>query len=86
MRRMSRRMFFLKVYRNLPSFDRTKGGFNTWITTLTRNLLVDNYRRTRLDRASDSLDETLSGEDDGPNCGRAPGGHPPEPGRALCLA
>jgi RNA polymerase sigma-70 factor (ECF subfamily) len=57
---------FLKVYRNLSSFDPLKGGFHTWITTLTRNLLVDNYRRTRLDRASDSLDQTLSGEDDGP--------------------
>ena len=57
---------FLKVYRNLNSFDPTKGGFHTWITTLTRNLLVDNYRRSRLDRASDSLDETLSGEEDGP--------------------
>lgn len=57
---------FLKVYRNLSSFDATKGGFGTWITTLTRNLLVDNYRRTRLDRASDSLDQTLSGDEDGP--------------------
>jgi RNA polymerase sigma-70 factor (ECF subfamily) len=57
---------FLKVYRNLSSFDPAKGGFYTWIATLTRNLLVDNYRRTRLDRASDSLDETLSGEEDGP--------------------
>ena len=57
---------FLKVYRNLKSFDAERGGFHTWITTLTRNLLVDNYRRTRLDRASDSLDETLSGEEDGP--------------------
>jgi RNA polymerase sigma-70 factor (ECF subfamily) len=57
---------FLKVYRNLSSFDPSKGGFQTWITTLTRNLLVDNYRRTRIDRASDSLDETLSGEEDGP--------------------
>jgi RNA polymerase sigma-70 factor (ECF subfamily) len=57
---------FLRVFRNLSSFDPTKGGFHTWITTLTRNLLVDNYRRTRLDRASDSLDETLSGEEDGP--------------------
>ncbi len=57
---------FLKVYRNLKSFDAEKGGFSTWITTLTRNLLVDNYRRTRLDRASDSLDQTLSGDEDGP--------------------
>jgi RNA polymerase sigma-70 factor (ECF subfamily) len=57
---------FLKVYRNLSTFDPAKGGFHTWIATLTRNLLVDNYRRTKLDRATDSLDESLSGEDDGP--------------------
>ena len=57
---------FLKVYRNLSSFDATKGAFSTWITTLTRNLLVDNYRRTRLDRASDSLDQALCGDEDGP--------------------
>jgi RNA polymerase sigma-70 factor (ECF subfamily) len=56
---------FLKMYRNLASFDPSKGGFTTWLTTLTRNLLVDNYRRTRLERASDSLDETYDGEEDG---------------------
>ena len=57
---------FLKMYRNLANFDPSKGGFTTWLTTLTRNLLVDNYRRSRMDRVSDSLDETLDGEDDGP--------------------
>jgi RNA polymerase sigma-70 factor (ECF subfamily) len=56
---------FLKMYKNLASFDPSKGGFTTWLTTLTRNLLVDNYRRTRMDRASDSLDETLDGENEG---------------------
>ena len=58
---------FLKVYRNLASFDPAKGGFTTWLTTLTRNLLVDNYRRSRMERASDSLDETYDGEEDGPS-------------------
>ena len=57
---------FLKMYRNLASFDPAKGGFTTWLTTLTRNLLVDNYRRSRMERASDSLDETYAGEEDGP--------------------
>jgi len=57
---------FLKMFRNLESFDPAKGGFTTWLTTLTRNLLVDNYRRTRMERASDSLDETFDGEEDGP--------------------
>jgi RNA polymerase sigma-70 factor (ECF subfamily) len=57
---------FLKLYRNLGSFDLHKGSFQTWITTLARNLLVDHFRRTRLDRASDSLDATFDGEEDGP--------------------
>jgi len=57
---------FLKMFKNLSNFDPAKGGFTTWLTTLTRNLLVDNYRRTRMERASDSLDETYSGEEDGP--------------------
>jgi RNA polymerase sigma-70 factor (ECF subfamily) len=56
---------FLKMFKNLDSFDPTKGGFTTWLTTLTRNLLVDNYRRTRLERASESLDEPLGNDMDG---------------------
>jgi RNA polymerase sigma-70 factor (ECF subfamily) len=51
---------FLKLYRNLASFDTQKGSFQTWITTLARNLLVDHFRRTRMDRASDSLDASMT--------------------------
>ncbi|MDE1155080.1 MAG: sigma-70 family RNA polymerase sigma factor [Acidobacteriaceae bacterium] len=57
---------FLKMYRNLGNFDPSKGAFTTWLTTLTRNMLVDNYRRSRMDRVSDSLDEPFGEEDDGP--------------------
>ena len=57
---------FLKLYRSLASFDPAKGAFQTWITTLTRNLLVDHFRRTRQDRATDSLDVTYGDEGDGP--------------------
>lgn len=56
---------FLKMFKNLDNFDPAKGGFTTWLTTLTRNLLVDNYRRTRLERASESLDEPLGNDMDG---------------------
>ena len=56
---------FLKLYRNLASFDTQKGNFQTWLTTLARNLLVDHFRRTRLDRATDSLDASLSADGDG---------------------
>ena len=57
---------FLKVYRNLRSFDPARASFGVWLTALTRNLLVDHYRRSRMDRASESLDETASGDEEGP--------------------
>ena len=60
---------FLKLYRNLASFDVERGSFQTWITTLARNLLVDHFRRTRLERATDSLDASFSGDDDGATLG-----------------
>lgn len=57
---------FLKVYRNLRSFDPARASFTVWLTALTRNLLVDHYRRSRMDRVSESLDESPMGEEDGP--------------------
>jgi len=48
---------FLKIYANLASFDAGRGSLPVWITTMTRNLLVDNFRRTRNLRATSSLDE-----------------------------
>ncbi len=48
---------FLKIYSNLGSFDGGRGSLAVWITTMTRNLLVDNFRRTRNQRATSSLDE-----------------------------
>jgi RNA polymerase sigma-70 factor (ECF subfamily) len=50
---------FLRVFRTLKSFRSTEGSFNTWLTRLTRNLLIDNYRRTRQDRVTDSIENQL---------------------------
>ena len=36
----------------------------TWVTTVTRNLLVDHFRKSKQDRATDSMDEPTSAEDD----------------------
>jgi len=47
---------FIKMYRTLPSYDHTKGAFVTWVTTITRNLLVDHFRKTKQDRMTDSMD------------------------------
>jgi RNA polymerase sigma-70 factor (ECF subfamily) len=55
---------FIKVYRTLGSYDIDKGAFTTWLTTLTRNLLVDHFRRSRQDRITDSIDAGLREEED----------------------
>ncbi len=48
---------FLRVFKNLRSFRSGEGLFVVWLTRLTRNLLIDHYRRSRLDRATESLDD-----------------------------
>jgi RNA polymerase sigma-70 factor (ECF subfamily) len=48
---------FLRVFRTLPSYQPAQGAFPTWLTSVTRNLLVDHYRRTRRDRLTDSIDD-----------------------------
>jgi len=48
---------FLKIYSNLASFDTGRGSLHVWIAAMTRNLLVDNFRRTKNLRATSSLDD-----------------------------
>jgi RNA polymerase sigma-70 factor, ECF subfamily len=50
---------FLRVFRALGSFRSTEGSFTTWLARLTRNLLIDHYRRTRNERITDSIEEQL---------------------------
>jgi len=55
---------FIKMYRTLSSYDVERGAFMTWITTITRNLLVDHFRKSKQDRITDSLDATPSEHED----------------------
>jgi len=55
---------FIKMYRTLTSYDVERGAFMTWITTITRNLLVDHFRKSKQDRITDSLDATPSEHED----------------------
>ena len=69
---------FIRMYRTLNSYDVGRGAFMTWITTLTRNLLVDHFRKTKNDRLTDSLDATASDHEDAMPLGdRIPDGGPP---------
>ncbi|HLK47418.1 MAG TPA: sigma-70 family RNA polymerase sigma factor [Bryobacteraceae bacterium] len=50
---------FVRVFRTLKSFRSTEGSFGTWLARVTRNLLIDHYRRTRQERVTDSIDDQL---------------------------
>lgn len=55
---------FIKMYRTLNSYDGSKGAFMTWVTTVTRNLLVDHFRKGKQDRLTDSIDSVSSEHED----------------------
>lgn len=63
---------FLRVYRTLSSYRSLHGGFTTWMTSVTRNLLIDHYRRTKRDRMTDSLDDAMPRLENKEAVGRRP--------------
>jgi RNA polymerase sigma-70 factor (ECF subfamily) len=63
---------FLRVYRTLASYRSAYGGFATWMTSVTRNLLIDHYRRTKRDRITDSLDDKMAVVENKESVGRRP--------------
>jgi RNA polymerase sigma-70 factor (ECF subfamily) len=71
---------FIKMYRTLNTYDSGKGAFMTWVTTITRNLLVDHFRKSKGDRLTDSMDTTSSEHEDAQPLSEqiADGGLPPD--------
>jgi len=55
---------FIKMYRTLNTYDAERGALMTWVTTITRNLLVDHFRKSRQERLTDSLDTPASEQED----------------------
>ncbi len=50
---------FLRLFRTLKSFRSGEGSFTVWLARMTRNLLIDHYRRTRQERVTDSIEDQL---------------------------
>lgn len=48
---------FEKVFRKLPDYDPAKAAVGTWVFTITRNTVIDYFRRSR---PTEELDENLS--------------------------
>ena len=69
---LSQEVFF-RVFRTLATFRATEGSFATWLARVTRNLLIDHYRRTRQDRVTGSIEDQLPMlELDGPAAPKRP--------------
>ena len=63
---------FLRVYKTIGSYRSAYGGFATWMTSVTRNLLIDHYRRTKRDRITDSLEDSMPVVENKESAGRRP--------------
>lgn len=50
---------FLRVFKTLGSFRAGEGSLVVWLNRLTRNLLVDHYRRTKNLRITDAIEDKL---------------------------
>ena len=50
---------FLRIFRTLKSYRSAEGSLATWITRVSRNLLIDHYRRTRQERLTDTIEDQL---------------------------
>ena len=57
---------FLRVFKNLKSFRAGDGLFVVWLGRLTRNLLIDHYRRTRMERATESIEDKVAAIEESP--------------------
>ncbi len=68
---------FLRVFKTIHSFRSAEGSFHTWLARVTRNLLIDNYRRNKQERVTDSIEEQL------PMLEETGGGAPARPDQVL---
>jgi len=51
---------FLKIFKSLDTFDR-RANFQTWLTSVSRNLCIDHYRSVRKER--ETIDRDVSASD-----------------------
>ena len=47
---------FEKVFRKIDGYDRDKAALGTWIFTITRNTVIDHYRKTK---PTEEIDESI---------------------------
>lgn len=66
---------FIKIFQILRTYDAAQGAFSTWLNRVTRNHLVDHYRRTHKDRVTSSLEDEATQVEQKPGPGEGPLAH-----------
>ncbi|MDD5541998.1 MAG: sigma-70 family RNA polymerase sigma factor [Acidobacteriia bacterium] len=63
---------FMKVYRTLKTYNATQGAFSTWLMSVTRNLLVDHYRKHKREASDVALEEVFETVETNPTSAPSP--------------
>lgn len=50
---------FMRVYKTLKTYNAHEGAFTTWLMSVTRNLLVDHYRKHKKESGDVALEEVF---------------------------
>ena len=50
---------FEKIFNRFDQYDKTKSSISTWVFTITRNTLIDHYRRSK---PQEELDEEITAD------------------------
>jgi RNA polymerase sigma-70 factor (ECF subfamily) len=63
---------FMKVYKTLNQYKAQEGAFSTWLMSVTRNLLVDHYRKHKKESKDVALEEVFETVETNPSDARTP--------------
>ena len=63
---------FMRVYKTLKTYSTMEGSFPTWLMSVTRNLLVDHYRKHKKESSDVALEEVYETVESNPAQGKTP--------------
>jgi RNA polymerase sigma-70 factor, ECF subfamily len=63
---------FMRIYKTLKTYNTMEGSFPTWLMSVTRNLLVDHYRKHKKESSDVALEEVFERVESNPSQGKTP--------------
>jgi RNA polymerase sigma-70 factor (ECF subfamily) len=63
---------FMRIYKTLRTYNSQEGAFPTWLMSVTRNLLVDHYRKHKKESSDVALEEIFETVEANPSSMKSP--------------